>query len=49
MGFQNEGIFVEVLEHLFEGDGVVREDGEHVLTCERLCLFGYFNVVGEDG
>ena len=49
MGFQNEGVFVEVLEHLLEGNRVVREDGEDVLLCERLCLLGYFDVMGEDG
>ncbi len=49
MGFQNEGVFVEILEHLFEGDGIVREESEDVLTCEGLCAFGYFDVVGEDG
>ena len=49
MGFQNEGVFVEVLEHLLEGDRVVREDGEYVLLCECLCFFGYFDVAGEDG
>ena len=48
MGFENKGVFVEILEHLFEGDGVVREDGEDVLLCERLCLFCYFDVAGED-
>ena len=31
MGFQNESVFVEVLEHLFEGDRIVREDREDVL------------------
>ena len=49
MGFQNEGVFVEVLEHLLEGNGIVREDGEDVLLRERLCHLGYFNVMGEDG
>lgn len=27
----------------------MREEGEDVLTCEGLCAFGYFDVVGEDG
>ena len=49
MGFQNEGVFVEVLEHLFEGYRVMREDGENILLCERLCLLGYFDIAGEDG
>ena len=49
MGFQNEGIFVEVLEHLLEGDRIVREEGEDVLTREGLCAFCYFDFVGEDG
>ena len=49
MGSQNECVFVEVLEHLFKGNGVVREDGEDVLLCERLGLFGYFDVMGKDG
>ena len=38
---EKEGVFVEVLGHLFEGDAVVREDSKNVLTCEGLCFFGY--------
>ncbi len=34
---------------MFEGDGVVREEGEDVFTREGFCAFGYFDVVGEDG
>ena len=34
---------------MFEGDGVVREDGKNILTCEGLCFLGYFDVAGEDG
>ena len=48
MGSQYEGVFVEVLEHLFECNGVVREEREDVLTCEGFCAFGYFDVAGED-
>ena len=27
----------------------MRKDGEDILTCEGLCLFGYFDVASEDG
>ena len=37
-------VFVEVLEHLLKGDGVMGHEGKDVLLCGALVEFGFFDL-----
>ena len=49
VGGQVESVIVEELEHLLEGDGVVRHEGEDVLLSRTPIGFGLLDLQRHDG
>ena len=49
VGGQVESVFVEELEHLLEGDGVVRHEGEDILLGRTPIGFGLLDLQRHDG